>query len=347
MTIQDTDFYFNTKKNTPSDFCSHLPKICLNDAAGGFTGNQTDVIMPGDAQQTQQQGPQGGQQQETPAVEIPGAEAFVVLSSSTEPAQQPEGQQQAAENPIDGEKGSQQTTETENEEHGEAGKKSRWTRMKESRDNARREAEAAKRELAELKGQQQSAQTLTTDEPNIEDYATWDAYEAAHEAWKANQGQQNRKPDEKPEEQPAQQPNISSELKYAIEDMQSSFDESRKKYQDFDQLISAKDLKMPEAVVIMVSETENPGEVAYYLATHKDEAAKIAAMSAIRQAKALAEVEKKVLQQGPPPKRKSSAPPPIEPLDGSGDTHKKTVNEMSFQELEFELGQKKPGALWS
>lgn len=219
--------------------------------------------------------------------------------------------------------------------------------MKESRDNARREAEAAKRELAELKGQQQSAQTLTTDEPNVEDYATWDAYETAHEAWKANQGQQNRKPDEKPAEQPAPQPNISSELKYAIEDMQSSFDEARKKYQDFDQSISAEDLKMPESVVIMVSETDNPGEVAYYLATHKDEAAEIAAMSAIKQAKALAAVEKKVLQQGPPPKRKSSAPPPIEPLDGSGDTHKKTVNEMSFQELEFELGQKKPGALWS
>jgi hypothetical protein len=109
---------------------------------------------------------------------------------------------------------------------------------------------------------------------------------------------------------------MSEELKQAFTAMTPSFDAARQAHTDFDQLIGANDLAITEDMVNLIAETDNPGEVAYWLGSNKEEAKRIAGLSPMKQVKAISDIESK-LNQTTPPKRISNAPPPISPLSGN------------------------------
>lgn len=279
-----------------------------------------------------QQGPQ------TETSMIPGAEAFIVVSAESAPINEnPESQQQAAEVQPDDEQGTQQTQQANDDAHPseEVKQKSRWQRKQEQLSRERERADNLEKELAALKG---SGQESGAKEPDIVDFEDYEAYEVAKTEW--NKKKNSPTPTE------SSSPQMSPALRYAVDDMQESWDDARKKYLDFDKVIRSSDVPLTEPVLLAVAETDNPGEVTYYLATHKDEAAQIAAMSPVKQAKAMAEVEKKAARQEPPKKR-SSAPPPIEPIEGAGGGGEKGLSEMSFSEKEAFYKSRKKSGMWS
>jgi hypothetical protein len=315
-------FFFPSLTKEPLLYsCSHLLRFFfLTD-----TLKQNSQNMPED----QTQGPQT-------EYKIPGAEAFIVVSSETDAtAVAPEGHTQTKE---EDQPGTEQDTPLDDKaDHSETGKTSRWQRKQEQLRHERERADKAERELAELKS---GSHAKPEGEPDVTDYEAYDDYTSALEKW------------EKSEEAPNQgesteQSQMSKAMQYAVDDMQDSFDVARKKYEDFDKTISAADAPIPETVWLTVAETENPGEVAYYLATHKDEAAKIAALTGLKQIKAISEVEKKAARQELPKKKQSGAPPPIEPLEGADGAHTKTVAEMSFREKEEFYHKSRKSGLWN
>ena len=183
-----------------------------------------------------------------------------------------------------------------------------------------RGAEEAERKLAELQQKPpDSPGSSTGKEPQIEDFETWEAYEAAKDAW--DNAELTKKPVEKPSQnkpEAAKKPHASPELQAAVDDMAASFDAARGAHPDFDTVIQAKDLQISESLAILMADADNPGEVAYWLGNHKEDASRISGLSPLKQAKELEKIEAEIkTNAAPPAKRISNAPPPINPLDGN------------------------------
>lgn len=220
----------------------------------------------------------------------------------------------------------------------------RIDRITRQRGEAERRAEDAERELAAIKyGKTSTVGINGENEPDIENFETWDAYDAAKKEWDKKQAQ---KPAEKsPEQQTAKpQGGVSQELQDALEDMAPSFDAARKTHTDFDEVMNGDGLHISESVAILVADTENPGEVAYWLGTHKDEAARISGLSALKQARELSLIEAK-LNEAPPQKRSTKAPPPISPLTGNESVspgYHPGMTQADFEE--WDANQKRPSS---
>ena len=88
-------------------------------------------------------------------------------------------------------------------------------------------------------------------------------------------------------------------------------------YKDFEELVMADDLALTENVLELVLDTENSSDVAYYLATHKEETLKIANMTPEKMARAILKIEV-VLESSPKKKavQTTNAPKPITPVGG-------------------------------
>ena len=104
-------------------------------------------------------------------------------------------------------------------------------------------------------------------------------------------------------------------------------------YEDFEEMVMADDVAINEEVLSVVLESENPSDMAYYLATHKEETRKIAGMTLKQKEKALLRIEVKL--EGKPAKtvRTTKAPEPITPVSGQSVTSKKLGDEgLTFEE---------------
>jgi hypothetical protein len=246
-------------------------------------------------------------------------ENFVVVTSDRPQEAAPQPEVKADEQkPAEGQGSAPvQTSQGEEEKH-EGRLQKRFDRLTAAKGDAERRAEAAERKLAELSVSKPDSSPSGDKEPEIEEFETWDAYSAAKSEWEGKHAKQAEKPAEPKPEPPAAKPEekISPELAQALSDSAPSFIAARTAHPDFDQVIGAKDLQAPDSVVILIADTSNPGEVAYWLGTHKDEAARIAGLSMIKQAKALSDIEVKI-NEAPPAKRTTKAPPPINPLSGN------------------------------
>lgn len=72
-------------------------------------------------------------------------------------------------------------------------------------------------------------------------------------------------------------------------------------------------------VVDILADSDNPAEVAYYLAKNRIEGVKISRMTPIQAARAIAKIETQLNQPAAnPPKKTTKAPPPITPIGSSG-----------------------------
>lgn len=112
---------------------------------------------------------------------------------------------------------------------------------------------------------------------------------------------------------------------------QTSEDKAKAAHSDWDEVMrkvqgTAAD-NQPPFVLNFLSESEQSGELRYYLASHPDEAEKIAKLPPIRGIVELGKIEDKLVKPSPAAKEtpaaegatpKPGAPPPITPLSGSG-----------------------------
>lgn len=105
-------------------------------------------------------------------------------------------------------------------------------------------------------------------------------------------------------------------------------EKASEKYPDFQQVTSNPSLPINEGMAEFISDSDAGPDVAYYLGKHPSEAAKIAQMSPIKAARALAQIEAEV---GNKPVKTSNAPAPITPVGSRGSAQSSLAN-MDFAE---------------
>lgn len=120
-------------------------------------------------------------------------------------------------------------------------------------------------------------------------------------------------------------------FKEAADDLKS---EGSEKYKDFNEVVNRDPSKGGPAITpVMVEamiESDVGADIAYYLGKHPKESLKIFHMSPVAQARAIFELEKKVVAKTPPPK--SEAPPPVKPVRGGSAAPRKDPSQMSMSE---------------
>ncbi len=100
-----------------------------------------------------------------------------------------------------------------------------------------------------------------------------------------------------------------------------AFDEKadavREKYEDFDQLVSNPNLTITKTMAEVIQESDIGPEVAYHLGKNPHEAARIAALSPVQQAREVTKLEARLIAE-PPVKKVTSAPAPLSPVTTKG-----------------------------
>lgn len=183
----------------------------------------------------------------------------------------------------------------------------------------------------------------STDEPDPSDFDSYDDYLDSLADWKAGQKKGKVAGDgkDKGTDDNAQDQDQEEDTEYteALEDVTEAFDESREKYDDFDEVVTAPDVQITKDMVKALADSDNPGDVAYYLGKHKDEASRIAGLSPLAQAREIGKLEAKVANMKPPGKKTTQAPDPIEPVRGS-DSSSKSAADMDFSEYERTMNER-------
>lgn len=230
------------------------------------------------------------------------------------------------ETPITDETPSSEETEKEVEPKAETQNHSRYQKRIDKLVKQREEAEREKARLEDELNFYKSKEStkLNEDEKEISplDFDTYEEYEEALN--KANTKSQSKKV-EAPEE-------TDRTFESAVRKLEDVFDDAREKYTDFDNVIKNPNIPITKDMVIALSELENAGDVAYFLATNEEKAKEISQLSPYKQAIELAKIEAKLNVK--PNKKVSNAPDPIDPVKPNGDVSKTDPSKMSFAEYE-------------
>lgn len=221
---------------------------------------------------------------------------------------------------------SAEETEKEVEPKSETQNHSRYQKRIDKLVKQREEAEREKARLEDELNFYKSKEStnLNEDEKEISplDFDTYEEYEEALN--KANTKSQSKKV-EAPEE-------TDRTFESAARKLEDVFDDAREKYTDFDNVIKNPNIPITKDMVIALSELENAGDVAYFLATNEEKAKEISQLSPYKQAIELAKIEAKLNVK--PNKKVSNAPDPIDPVKPNGDVSKTDPSKMSFAEYE-------------
>lgn len=215
--------------------------------------------------------------------------------------------------------------EAESEEHKPRLQK-RIDRLTKEKHDLRRENEDLKAKLSQGKPEGDA-----DNEPDITDFDNFDDYQKAKKEF--NQRQNGDQSAQKAEEAPAQK--LPVEVLDALGVIRDSINDGKRKYADFEQVINADDFFQTNEMVTAIAECDKPEDITYYLATHKDESARIAGLSAAAQAKEIGKIEAVLAATPPKPTKKvTTAPPPIDPVGGTGDVPRTLKNVASQAEYE-------------
>lgn len=158
-------------------------------------------------------------------------------------------------------------------------------------------------------------------EPKLEDFQSPNEWLRAHNAW--DQERQQRSTEESERQ---------NSVRETWDAHNSRISEARAKYDDFDEVAKGMgDINIPQSATLAIIEAENSADVCYYLATHTDEAKKLAEMKPLQQIAAITRISDKIKadssssqQAAPKPKPQSQAPQPIKPV-GGGSNSKSSV----------------------
>jgi hypothetical protein len=200
---------------------------------------------------------------------------------------------------------------------------------------------AEERAPAKPNGAKPNGEAKTPERPKEEDFKTYSEFVEALADWKTD-----RKLEAREAESAEQRARAAAEDKgKAITDAHNArVDEAKTRYPDWDKAFKGlDDNSFSDPMVVFIFESDKGPDVTHYLATHRDELAKIREMSPVRQVAALAKIEdqfgdagegerpgddeeegeeedskpeKKGAEERKPKARVSKAPPPAKPLGG-------------------------------
>ena len=161
-----------------------------------------------------------------------------------------------------------------------------------------------KRELA----QQPQTTHQPTEAPRPDQFTTAEDYVEALAEHKAAQ---------KLAEREAQQQRTKTDSTYAERE-----EAVRDKYTDFEDVAYNPDLRITPAMAEVIKESEVGPELAYHLGKNPKEAARIADLSPLAQAREIGKIEASLVATPPTGKKASSAPEPIKPVGTRASTQK-------------------------
>ena len=122
-----------------------------------------------------------------------------------------------------------------------------------------------------------------------------------------------------------------------LEQLEAKFDDTREKHADFDLKIRTMPI-LTEAMLSAINESDDSGDVVYYLANNPEEAAKMSAMSPVKMALFVGKVEAKLNEPAKKetviPKKTTKAPEPIEPVGGANGQPKSLYDTTDYSEYE-------------
>ena len=111
---------------------------------------------------------------------------------------------------------------------------------------------------------------------------------------------------------------------------------AKAKHADYDEILSDAQIPIPAAMHEAIFTDSNGPEVAYHLATHPDEAKRIAALAPVAAVRELGKLSAKFDSTPEPEKPKvSKAPAPVKPVAAKGSAEKSMYDEgLSYEEYE-------------
>jgi|GEM_PF-4664897 len=175
--------------------------------------------------------------------------------------------------------------------------------------------------------------------PQIEDFETWDEYQAAQEAWDNSRdtAKANDQAGKKDGSDRALEVDPAYEEAAAV--VKDSLEDAKDKYMDFDDVVQKgvnDGLFISDTMTVAISEAEEvgAGDIVYYLAQNPKESQRIGDLPKYRQAREIFAIERKLAEeaQKKPPKKETKATEPINPLDGNSSLPKKLSDARSQQE---------------
>lgn len=185
------------------------------------------------------------------------------------------------------------------------------------------------KELQELKSEKESKNS--NDDLDPDDFEDYDAYLDAV----TNNTETEKSTNKKPES------SSNDDFQEVLDSIESKFDETRDKYEDFDELVQ----KQPEdggphitlSMVEAINEVDNSGEVAYELAKNINESIRISKLSPIKQVIAIDKLSSKLEKTAGQPTKEvktTNAPEPINAIGGGEVVQKTLAGANNFSDYE-------------
>ena len=165
--------------------------------------------------------------------------------------------------------------------------------------------------------------------PKAEDYDDYDEYVEALADWKVEQRKDKWIAE-------AEERILSKQTPDSQEDFQAKMRDASERYEDFDEVVRDPAAPINSIMADIIRASDMPGDLAYYLCTHRQEAMPLYNMrDAAKIGIALGKIEAKIqaAQEASPKPKPSKAPPPINPVGGGGgDIITKDPAKMSMDE---------------
>lgn len=169
-------------------------------------------------------------------------------------------------------------------------------------------------------------QTTTTEakgEPSENDFETHAAYVKALTKWTANQAVEEFKVSQRKEAVTTRQQTVQQEFKVRQEAFKAATP-------DFDEVVSAADVQVSDAVIAEIVESENGPQLQYYLSKNHDEAERLSKLPRLQLAREVGKIESRFSSsQQKIAVKTTAAPPPPNPTGKSSATSTKDPGEMN------------------
>lgn len=230
------------------------------------------------------------------------------------------------------------------EEVGTENQKPRKNRAKERIEKLSREKRELLKEIDELKSAN-ADKTKADEDLNPDDFDNYDDYLEAVEKTEKVETTEKKEPATVKQD---------DDFQAVIDSIEVKFDETRDKYDDFDDLVQ----KAPrdggptisQSMVEAMNEVDNSGEIAYALAKDVNNSIRIANLSKTKQIAEIIKLSDKLQKEAEPEKpsakKTTSAPEPINALGGGEAVQKTIANSESYDDYESQRNAQNKKSTW-
>lgn len=199
--------------------------------------------------------------------------------------------------------------------------KARRERRKAEMDRLHREKAETAEKLAQTEARLKRIEEAASQAqpPKEGDFASYEEYQAGLAAFHSMRAFDDRQRREVEQEATTHKEALSQREQARKAELQANWQEQRaeasQKYADFD-AVFANDVPVSAEMAEMIAGSDHGIDVAYYLGSNRQEAAKIAQLTPLEQARRIGAIEARV--STPSPSKTTKAPEPITPISGNG-----------------------------